>query len=96
MDYLSLIQRPFYTVKTNPATKSVVGAGPLDDFWYSTPHNDDDPSATDLLKAVPWLWRSVVSIHAPRTGSDPQNIVFYKVLTPRYGYPSLSIPWDIV
>ena len=74
MDYLSLIQRPFYTVKTNPATKSVVGAGPLDDFWYSTPHNDDDPSATDLLKAVPWLWRSV-ELRANAVASMPFQIM---------------------
>jgi phage portal protein BeeE len=59
MDYNSLIQRPFYQTKVNPATKSV-GLSALDDFWYTdNPRQNDDTDPATLFRAVAWLYRGV-------------------------------------
>ncbi len=49
MDYLTLLQRPFYETKYNPATKGL-STSPLDDFWYQDAKRDDDTCA-------PMLWQ---------------------------------------
>lgn len=58
MDYLSLLQRPFYETKYNPATKGL-STSPLDDFWYQDAKHDDDTDPASLFRAVPWLYRGV-------------------------------------
>jgi len=58
MDYLTLLQRPFYETKYNTATKSV-STSPLDDFWYQDAKSDDDTDPASLFRAVPWLYRGV-------------------------------------
>lgn len=58
MDYLTLLQRPFYQVKANPATKSL-GMSPLDDYWYEPVRNDDQPDAGEMFRSVAWLYRAL-------------------------------------
>ena len=58
MDYLSLLQQPFFRTVQNPATKAI-DLSPAGDFWYSAVRDEDNPSGVDLLRAVPWLWRAV-------------------------------------
>lgn len=58
MDYLTLLQRPFYQTRYNNTTKAV-DMSPLSDFWYEDPKRDDDTDPATLFRAVPWLYRGV-------------------------------------